>query len=37
LSWELAGFGSWVRVIEPAELREALRELGRELVETYPD
>jgi predicted DNA-binding transcriptional regulator YafY len=37
LAWDLAGFGSWVRVTSPAELRHALRALGQELVDTYRD
>jgi predicted DNA-binding transcriptional regulator YafY len=36
LAWDLAGFGSWVRVESPQELRDALRTLGEELVATYP-
>ncbi|WP_375426677.1 helix-turn-helix transcriptional regulator [uncultured Friedmanniella sp.] len=31
----LAGFGTFIEVQEPAELRDSLRELGRELSERY--
>jgi predicted DNA-binding transcriptional regulator YafY len=37
LAWDLAGFGSWVRVTAPEEVRTALRALGQELVDTYRD
>jgi hypothetical protein len=33
----LAGFGSFVEVLDPPELRQALLTLGRELVEQYAD
>lgn len=32
---ELAGFGAGVEVHEPADLRQLLAQLGRELIETY--
>jgi predicted DNA-binding transcriptional regulator YafY len=32
---ELAGFGSYAEVVEPRELRGALAEVGRELIELY--
>ncbi len=35
LANDLAGFGAWVTVEEPAELRELLADIGAELVETY--
>jgi predicted DNA-binding transcriptional regulator YafY len=35
LAAALAGFGGSIDVIEPAELRAELRQLGRELVERY--
>ena len=35
LATELAGFGGWVRVEAPEELRTALAQLGEELVATY--
>jgi predicted DNA-binding transcriptional regulator YafY len=36
LAGELAGLGSRVEVLEPAEVRERLHEIGRELLGTYP-
>lgn len=35
LTTELAGFGAWVTVDEPIELREMLAEIGEQLVRTY--
>ena len=35
LANDLAGFGAWVNVGEPAALRELLADIGAELVETY--
>jgi predicted DNA-binding transcriptional regulator YafY len=35
LSWRLAGFGDDIEVHEPAELRDELGRIGRELAETY--
>jgi predicted DNA-binding transcriptional regulator YafY len=35
LAGELAGFGNDVEITEPAELRDALGEIGRQLVATY--
>jgi predicted DNA-binding transcriptional regulator YafY len=36
LAGELAGLGGRVEVLEPAEVRERLRDIGRELLGTYP-
>jgi len=35
LAGELGGFGSMLEVVEPEGLREALAEVGRELVALY--
>ncbi|HNK39362.1 MAG TPA: WYL domain-containing protein, partial [Microthrixaceae bacterium] len=32
---DLAGFGSWVRIEEPRELRELLGDIGAELCALY--
>ena len=35
LAVRLAGFSSWLEVIEPAEVRAQLRAIGAQLVATY--
>ena len=35
LAYDLAGFGSWVRIEEPRELRELLGDIGAELCSLY--
>jgi predicted DNA-binding transcriptional regulator YafY len=35
LAAELAGFGRWVEVLEPVEVREELARIGDELRERY--
>lgn len=35
LAAEIAGFGATIEVVEPSDLRDALAEVGRELVERY--
>ncbi len=34
---EIAGFGAWLEVLAPIELREALRDVARELRDVYGD
>jgi predicted DNA-binding transcriptional regulator YafY len=34
-AWQLAGYGTWVEVIEPEEVRDRLVRIGQELVEHY--
>lgn len=35
IAHDLAGFGAWVTIDEPIELREMLGDIGEELVRTY--
>jgi predicted DNA-binding transcriptional regulator YafY len=34
-TWQLAGFGTWLEVIDPPEVRDHLARLGSQLVDQY--
>lgn len=36
LRWWLQGYGSNIEVLKPAKLRAEMREVAKELAETYP-